>query len=185
MNGRNGKNGDGPVLRVHMGEGVVARGPHIILSPGIGSCVALALYDTDERLGGLAHVMLPETAVLAGRGAKRGDGDGAERRPLILSPFQYADTAIITLLEMLRALGAAEQRLMAKLAGGARMFPSYNGGSVGMGEQTAANVRSLLERKGIRLAGWDLGGTHGRTVEFHPGTGRMVVTAQGKEGREL
>ena len=44
-------------IQVTIGEGVVAETPHVITSLGLGSCVAVILYDAGRRTGGLAHVM--------------------------------------------------------------------------------------------------------------------------------
>ena len=49
-------------IEVGMGEGAVAVDPQVLSSPGIGSCVAVALYDSERRIGGMAHVMLPDSA---------------------------------------------------------------------------------------------------------------------------
>lgn len=52
-----------PVIKVGMGEGIVALSPQVIISEGIGSCVALTLYDLRLRIGGPAQVMLPASSV--------------------------------------------------------------------------------------------------------------------------
>jgi len=33
----------------------IAEAPAILVTYGLGSCVAVALYDTDTRMGGLCH----------------------------------------------------------------------------------------------------------------------------------
>jgi len=160
----------GPVSsQVKMGEGLVREAPHRILSLGIGSCVVLALYDTERAIGGLAHIMLPESASLNGRYA----------------PYRCADTAIQSLLMGLRRRGAKRRDVVAKMAGGARMFSGNEISGTPIGEQNLLILKKLLGAEGIPLIGEDVGGHHGRNVEFDLETGMMIVAAIGKEDREF
>jgi chemotaxis protein CheD len=156
-------------IQVAMGQGAVARAPHVISSLGLGSCVAVILYDTQRRIGGLAHIMLPDSASVNGR----------------RTPYQCADTAIATLLKRLRSNGAARQDIVAKIVGGARMFSFYEDSNTSIGEQNIRSVRHILRTEQIPLVGEDTGGRHGRSVEFHLDSGRVIVTAIGKEDREV
>ena len=154
---------------VAMGEGAVGRVPHIISSLGLGSCVAVTLYDTRCRIGGLAHIMLPDSTGLN----------------VPCPPYHCADTAIAALLKELRSRGALRRDIVVKMAGGAGMFASSNGLSAGIGERNTTAVKYILEKNGIVLAGEDTGGHHGRSVEFHLDSGRVLVRAIGKIDREL
>ena len=156
-------------IQVAMGEGVVAGAPRVISSLGLGSCVAVILYDAQRKIGGLAHIMLPDSASVHGR------------RP----SYQCADTAIATLLKRLQGNGAARQDIVAKIVGGARMFSCYKGSETGIGKQNILSVRHILSREQIPLVGEDTGGHHGRSVEFHPSSGRVIVMAIGREEREI
>jgi len=42
-----------------MGEIMVAESPNLLRAVGIGSCIAVTLYDRDTTIGGLAHIVLP------------------------------------------------------------------------------------------------------------------------------
>jgi len=156
-------------IAVSMGEGTVARTPHIVLSEGLGSCVAITLYDTRRKIGGLAHVMLPDSSSLVGL------------RP----PYHCADTAITALLRGLRSRGAVRQDIVVKIIGGAQMFTCSNGSGPGIGEQNITSIRHMLRRRGIKLVGEDTGGHCGRNVEFHLDSGRVIVRAIGSEDREI
>ena len=46
---------------VGIGEYRVARPPAVLVSLGLGSCVGVALYDPERKVGGLAHIMLPSS----------------------------------------------------------------------------------------------------------------------------
>ena len=156
-------------IQVAIGEGVVARPPHIISALGLGSCVAVTLYDTQRRIGGLAHIMLPDSARVNG----------------CHPSYQYAETAIAALLERLQSKGAIRQDIVAKAVGGARMFSCYEDVNTGIGEQNIMRVKRLLRSERIPLIGEDVGGHHGRSVEFHLDSGRVIVRAIGEEDREI
>lgn len=163
-------------IQVAMGEGVVASAPGIVLSSGLGSCVAVIIYDARRKIGGLAHIMLPDSCQLQSE-------QSTFRNPQ--STFKCADTAIAVLLERLRSRGAMQRDIVAKMVGGARMFSCYEDSHTGIGEQNITSVRRILRRERIALIGEDTGGHHGRSVEFHLDSGKVIVIAIGQEDREI
>lgn len=180
------------IIKVEMGEGVVAVSPHIITSIGIGSCMTVALYDAKRKIGGLAHIMLPESTkskVNSEQYIVNRNKTGDIHYSLFTNDsslvFQFADTALPALLEEMRKLGCARQNIAARIAGGAKMFPSYADSETGVGEQNIRSVKRSLEKAGIPLKGSDTGGRHGRNIEFHLDTGRVVVRCFEKEDREI
>src|SRR4051794_21277273 len=102
-------------IRLGLAEGVVAGYSQVVRSVGIGSCVAISLHDSKRRIGGVAHVMLPESANVRSRSGL----------------CQCAETAVATLLDQLRSQGACQQDVVAKLVGGAKMFAGDNGAGIG------------------------------------------------------
>jgi chemotaxis protein CheD len=151
---------------VRMGEGTVGQAPDILVSQGIGSCVVVALYDPCCRIGGLAHIMLPDCGRLIGP------------RPA----FHCADTAIATLLDAMCRRGAARREIVAKIVGGARMFASSNGRGSSIGKENIRSTKKILTREQILLVGQDTGGRSGRNMELCLETGMVTVS---KVGRKL
>lgn len=124
---------------------------------GLGSCIALVLHDQRRSLGGLAHIMLPES-----RGA-------ADR------PGKFADTAVGNLLEEMERLGSARSAITAFIVGGASMF-AYSANSLNIGERNATAVKDLLHGQGIRVGHEETGGKIGRSVYYWPEEkGRLVI----------
>ena len=145
---------------VRMGELAVARDDEVLAAIGLGSCIGVALFDPEARLAGLAHVLLPEPAGSREAGAGR-----------------FASTAVPALLEELTAAGAARERIVAKMAGGASMFRGLSpNGVAAVGERNAAAVRRALEELGIPLLGEDVGGNWGRTVYVQASDSAYVVS---------
>ena len=136
--------------------------PGLLVTYALGSCVGICLYDPILRLGALIHIMLPLN-MEAGR----------------KNVFKYADTAIRETLNQMAIKGAARPRIMAKIAGGAKMFELTGGNLGSIGQRNIESVRIALKREGIRLAGEDVGGTVARTLLFNVSNGQAIVRSFG------
>ncbi len=154
-------------VQVGISELVVSEGDDTLRSYGLGSCLAIALFDSDTNIGGLAHVMLP-------------DGDEANNSEM--KPGKYADTAIRALLRRMVERGANYTSVEAKIAGGSDMFEFESFGD-GVGQRNVEAARDELDKLGVPIVATDVGGNYGRTVAFTPGTGKLIVkTANGEHG---
>jgi len=132
----------------------------ILITQGLGSCVAILLHDPEARVGGLAHVLLPSPAL------SRPD----------TNPAKFPQSAIPRLLELMMAGGAQRRRISARLAGGASMFAALSPpGTVQMGERNLVAARQVLRQHDVPLVGEAVGGDFGRTVRLSVGDGRVEV----------
>ncbi|MEP7344825.1 MAG: chemotaxis protein CheD [Gemmatimonadaceae bacterium] len=154
--------------RVSVAEFRVARDSGILATHGLGSCIALVLYDAESRCGALAHILLPNE----------------ERRP-ITRPARSAMHAVPLLQAQLRHAGAMG-RPIAKIAGGASMFGSLLAlGGVNIGARNIEATRRALSEAGIVLVAEDVGGDHGRSVFFDVASGEMHVRSLKRGDRLL
>jgi len=145
-------------VEVGVGELAIARVPRYLMTPALGSCVGVCLWDPGLKQGGLAHVMLPTTLDSM--------APGTERR--------FASHAVSELVRLLHEAGSPRRRLVAKIAGGAMMFRT-EGTMAHIGERNCAEVRRQLALLNIPLIAEDTGERHARTVEFMLDTGEMLV----------
>lgn len=130
----------------------------VLVSLGLGSCVAIMLHDPHACIGGMAHVLLPSKSLSH-------DQD---------KPAKFPETAVPLLIQRLVAAGAGRHRLVAKLAGGASMFAQLmTPGTVQMGERNIAASRSVLREVAIPIIGESVGGERSRSVRFHTADGRV------------
>ncbi|NLL67038.1 MAG: chemotaxis protein CheD [Clostridiaceae bacterium] len=152
------------VIRVGMADLKVARHPSILTTLGLGSCVGVALYDSKNRIIGLAHIMLPSSKI-ATANANRA---------------KFADTGIVDLLEQMVAIGANKNNLVAKIAGGAQMF-NFAGTNETMkiGARNSEATRVVLKELNIPIISEDTGGNHGRTIEISSEDGKLMVKTIG------
>lgn len=150
---------------VAIGEGRFARKPDLLSAKGLGSCVALIIYDREAGQGVMAHIMLPETAA-----------GPAEPR----TPFERADTAVAALLAELRRRGSSPESLRAKLIGGASMFADNGDSDRNIGARILKRAYAQLREHKVPLSGSAVGGRRGRSVEFDPASGQARVTTIGE-----
>lgn len=158
------------LIKVGMADYKVGRYPASLISYGLGSCVGIALYDPVTKIGGLAHIMLPDS----------------KQARSTENPAKFADTALPKMLDDLQKLGALKTRLTAKIAGGAQMFSFTNTTDImRVGERNAEAVRIILKKLDLRLIADDTGGNYGRTVELKLDTGVFRVKTIDKGEKEL
>lgn len=155
---------------VKVADLAVERGDAVLISWGVGSCVAFCLIDTHAGAAGMAHVLLPSPSL-----SREPGPDG-----------KFPQTALPVLLRKLREVGADPGRCVAKLVGGSTMFASLlTPGTVHMGERNVIACRSTLRQAGIPLVAQDVGGEQGRSVLLDVSTGRIVVRSVGRDERVL
>lgn len=158
------------MIKVGMADLKVCPYPKAITTLGLGSCVGIAIYDPVSKIGGLAHVMLPDSTQI------RNNSNRAK----------FVDTGITDLIDLMIKEGAAKNRLVAKIAGGAQMF-AFSGQSdmVRIGARNVEASKKKLSELGIRLLAEDTGLNYGRTVEFYTTTGEFIIKSVGKEQKVI
>ena len=145
---------------VRISEMKVLRGSGPLVILGLGSCVGLFIWDPVAKIGGCAHVMLPDSQTFSNR----------------LIPAKFADTAVPTLVEIMVKEGADPDRLESKLTGGAAMFASAsNPNLLPLGLRNVIAVREALRLAGVPLKAEDVGGVQGRTVGFQVADGKVLI----------
>jgi chemotaxis protein CheD len=141
----------------------------VLVTHGLGSCIAVLLYDPVVKVAGLLHYMLPESNL---------DADKAIKRPCM-----YADTGISLLLQRCRRLGALKSRSIFMAAGGAQMLNSNETFSVG--ERNHDALQKIFRNAAIVLHREDIGGTSWRTIQIDVADGRVHLTRAAGSRKEM
>lgn len=158
------------LIKVGMADYKVGRAPDTLISYGLGSCIGISLYDPQTKIGGLLHIMLPDS------NQSRANENRAK----------FADTGIPGMLEELIRMGAAKSRLVAKLAGGSQMFAFANASDImRVGLRNASASKEILKKLSIPIVGEDTGGNYGRTVQIDLSTGVYKVKTIDKGDKEI
>ena len=157
-------------IRVKVADLAVGSNEQTLITIGLGSCVAIALYDTAARVNGLAHTLLPDEAMARDRS----------------NPAKFPASAVATLLAEMTRLGADARRVRAKLIGGASMFANLMpAGGINIGDRNVASARQALAERGVPVVAEDVGSDHGRSVHFHLDDGRIEVRSLKKGNRVI
>ena len=161
---------DTDTIAVGMGEIQVRKYPCEILSClGLGSCIALCAYDPQSKVGGVVHIVLPNSDNKAD-----------------VVPTKYADTAVPFLLNEMAKQGGARSRIVVKLVGGAQLSLAPGLDSVfKTGERNLIETEKALVKEKIPVVAKDVGGNKGRTIHFFLDTGKISVKSAGTEIKEL
>ena len=147
------------VVCVRVADFGVVNGAGVLSTLGLGSCVAIMLYEARARIGGLAHTLLPHEAMSRDRDNRA----------------KFASTAVPLLIRELRALGSSGP-LTAKLVGGASMFGALMPvGGLSIGQRNVESARRALIAAGITIVAEDVGGDYGRSAFFDVATGLVTV----------
>jgi chemotaxis protein CheD len=155
---------------VGMGEIAVAASPDAVIACiGLGSCIAICAQDKMAKVGGIVHVVLPNSNGVTGG-----------------KPAKFADTAVPLIIDEMIKKGAARHRLIIKIAGGAQMTiaPGLRD-TFKTGERNLAQVLAVFEQQRISVMAADVGGNLGRTVKMYIGAGIVTVKTVNGTPREL
>lgn len=158
------------LIKVGMADYKVGRAPSVLISYGLGSCIGISLYDPQTKIGGLLHIMLPDST----------KSRSSENRS------KFADTGIKDMLNELLKMGASKSRLVAKIAGGSQMFAFANASEImRVGSRNAAASKEILSSLSIPVIGEDTGGNYGRTVQIDLSNGVYKIKTIDKGDKEI
>lgn len=158
------------IRAVPIGEIIVSdAAKDVLVAYGLGSCVAICLYDPVARVGGMLHALLPTNPNNPGRN----NGDDA-----VTPSAKFVDQGTPILIESLATLGARRTRLTAQLCGGAKVLsaPGFEEESIlNIGKRNVQAAESTLKAAGIQVKAQDTGGRIGRTVRLYIASGQVTV----------
>lgn len=155
-------------LKVGIGDMKVTRTEGKIITYALGSCIGIAFYDPVLQLAALLHIMLPEY---------NNPGDA--------NVFKYADSGIRETLRKLTAFGMVKRRMVAKIAGGAKMFEISGSDFGNIGLRNTQSVKRILMEEGIPVVAEDTGGTYARTMILDVASGQVTLRTFGRPERHM
>ena len=160
-------------IKVNTADFAIGVSPQILLTVGVGSCVAVCLYEKTRKIGALMHIMLPAylgmSAIQPSQVSMIGQGQ--------LNPLRFADTALGFAIEELAKRGVVKETLTAKLVGGAQMFAAF-GPENDVGARNVEEIERILSIFGIPIVGRDIRGSIGRSLEFDLDTGLIKISTK-------
>jgi chemotaxis protein CheD len=141
----------------------------VLVTYALGSCIAVTIHDRVSRVGGMLHLMLPESNLDTARAQT--------------NPYMFANTGIPLLFNRAFQHGADKKRLTVRLVGGAQVMD--DNGVFNIGKRNQLSARRILWKAGILIHGEETGGSVSRTVRLEVGTGKLWVREGVQAGHEL
>jgi chemotaxis protein CheD len=153
------------IIKVGMADLKIAKFPDALTTLGLGSCIGIALYDPTSKVGGLVHIMLPDSKSIKNNS----------------NIAKFADTGIVELVSQMIMAGAHRNKIVAKIAGGAKMFATTGLSDISnIGERNAQASILMLNELKIPLLARETGENYGRTVELYCDSGEFIIKSVGK-----
>lgn len=128
-----------------------------LVSGAIGSCIVVTIYDSINRLGGMAHIMLP----------------GAAPRGFWNQQTKYAENAIADLLQRMSIVPGNFHQMAICLIGGGNVLKKKDHGIC---SANIFSVKEIMNRMGLRVSAESLGGEERRTARFSVEKGEVYIT---------
>lgn len=155
---------------VGMGELVVSSDPaELLITYALGSCLGVVVHDPAAQVGGLLHVMLPESSINEAKGRAM--------------PAMFVDTGVPRLFQECYRAGGVKERLIVKVAGGATTRGQGSSDQFQIGKRNFLTLRKLLWKNGVLIKSHDVGGEEPRTLSLHVGDGTVVVRTAAGDSR--
>lgn len=156
---------------VGIGELAVSSDPEsAVITHALGSCVAVCIWDPGVGVGGLLHLLLPDSRINPDRARQQ--------------PAAFADTGIPLLFHTAYAQGLDKKRCRVRLIGGANVA-GLPANEAAVGKRNILAARSLLWKNGVLIEKEVVGGSEARTVTLNVGDGRIRIGSGARVTEEL
>ncbi len=119
-----------------------------IISTVLGSCVAVILWDSENKYGGMNHFLLPIKPYKAE------------------DMYSYGDTSTKVLIDRMIKSGSKYENIKAMIYGGANYRSSYN-----IWSDNIKVAEEILKVSSVTIYNKNVGGSFGRSLKFNTFTG--------------
>ena len=156
---------------VDVGDMAVSNSGQVILSTyALGSCIGVVAYDPVSRVGGILHLMLPDSKVSPDKAA--------------VQPAMFADTGLPRFFRTIQGMKGEPSRLRVFVAGGASVVNGLD--SFKIGERNSKATLDYLYAARILIRRTEVGGSHNRTLHLDVSTGAVTMkTPVGDSAHDL
>ena len=137
-----------------------------LTSHAIGSCVVVTAYDRKQKVGAMAHIMLPGKAPLKPR----------------LEKTKYAADAVKKMMELLQGMGASMNALEICLIGGGNVLKRED---CRISSDNLFSIEKILRELGFTVKKHAVGGIIRRTARLDTGNGCVYYSEDGSEEKLL
>ncbi len=151
---------------VGVGDMAISNNPDLTLvTYSLGSCLGIAIFDPVSRVGGLLHVMLPDSTIDPVKASAR--------------PGMFIDTGVPALFRAAYELRADKRRIQIYVVGGAQIMD--NSGFFNIGKRNCEALESLFRQHQLPVVGQQVGGLHNRTMFLRLHSGQVTLKMSGQQ----
>jgi chemotaxis protein CheD len=155
------------LITVGVADLQVSRDPEsVLVTYGLGSCIALLVFDPVQRVAGMVHYMLPVAAITPEKAKE--------------CPAMFGDTGVPLLFRRLAEMRSAKQNWIVKAVGGASIQDDHR--TFEIGKRNYVMLRKLLWSSGLAIRAEAVGGRLSRTARLAVRDGRVTVRASDRSG---
>ncbi len=140
-----------------------------LVTYSLGSCLGVTVYDPLKKVGGLLHLMLPDSRI--------------DPKKAVTSPFMFVDTGVPQLFKTVFNLGGDRCRLIIKVAGGAQFLDEQR--IFNIGERNIRAFEEIIARNGLAIHARDVSGLNSRTLRLDLATGNVTIQSPGSANYHL
>ncbi len=152
------------MISVNIADMKIGKQNDVLITYALGSCVGISLYDPAIKLASLLHIMLPSAL-----------------RQNEIQVYKFADIGIRKMIMEMNQNGGIRSRYVCKIAGGAKMFDTFENTSLGnIGQRNIEAVKAMLKLEHIPIVGQEVGGGIARTMSIEAATGRVNIRTIGR-----
>ncbi len=150
---------------VGVGDFAVSNNPSVVLMTySLGSCLGVTIYDPVLRVGGVLHIMLPDSSINPAKAARQ--------------PAMFVDTGVPALFRAAYQMKAEKYRVQICVVGGAQVMDSS--GFFNIGKRNYEALSALLVQHTLKVQATQVGGLVSRTVSLNVGTGEVRLKVSGR-----
>jgi len=147
------------IMTIFAGEYYISSSQEVI-STVLGSCIAVCLYDSVNRIGGMNHFMLP-----SGNQESFIHDSVIDRDKLTEQSMRYGITAMEVLVGEMQKRGARRPHMKAKIFGGGKVI-NKNLTRTSVGDKNIGFAKAYLKMENIPIESENVGETFGRKIFF-------------------
>lgn len=140
-----------------------------IITYSLGSCLGITFYDPIHHIGGMIHLMQPNSTI--------------ESYNKSINSYKYVDTGVPLILNQLEKMGLDKKKTEIKVAGASQLLDSK--GIFNIGKKNFEALQNLLMSQQLWISAHDIGGTITRTLTLYIGTGRVEIKCSNQVIKEL
>lgn len=159
---------DDDICQVKIGEYEVTETGDKLVTYGLGSCLAVGLFDETTRVAGLIHIKRP-TAQPSTNNAKAA----------------FADTGLRLLFEEMQLYGATSRHTEATLVGGIDTGGAASAVNMHIGRKNINQAKQTLASLDITVSGTAVGGDEELSLYFDGASGEATIETDSTDKRLL